>query len=286
MNKLIINARLNEWEERGPNPHIPYTPDEIAESAAQCREAGVSIVHVHARGPNGEMSHDPATYAEIKRKIKEKSDILIHTTLGNLWNAGSDDKRLAHVLEAKPDIATIDIGSTNNDVYDFDKHEWETTENVYENSVKSCLYFAEKMKELKVKPSVGIWTVAFVRQTVAFLDMGALASPALAMIALCGGGRVAGHHATPEGLQAFFHAFPKDGSLQWCVCTKHANILPVAELAIANGGHVAPGLGDYQYPELDCPTNGELVHRVAQLSRDRGREVATPDAAREILKMN
>ena len=83
-------------------------------------------------GPNGEMSHDPATYAEIKRKIKEKSDILIHTTLGNLWNAGSDDKRLAHVLEAKPDIATIDIGSTNNDVYDFDKHEWETTENVYE----------------------------------------------------------------------------------------------------------------------------------------------------------
>ena len=49
LKKLIITVRPNEWMMRGPNPHIPYTPDEIAEDAAQCRDAGAAIMHVHAR---------------------------------------------------------------------------------------------------------------------------------------------------------------------------------------------------------------------------------------------
>ncbi len=57
--KLIINVRLNEWEMRGPNNNIPYTPDEIANDAYECYQAGANLVHVHARGPNGEKSHSP-----------------------------------------------------------------------------------------------------------------------------------------------------------------------------------------------------------------------------------
>jgi uncharacterized protein (DUF849 family) len=136
-----------------------------------------------------------------------------------------------------------------------------------------------------VKPSVGIWTVAFMRMTGLFLDLGLLESPALAIIPLCGGGRLAGHDATPAGLEAFFHALPSGDRLQWCVCAKHANIFPVAATAIAFGGHVAPGLGDYQYPELGCPTNADVVHRIASMSRNMNREVATPAEAREMLNM-
>jgi uncharacterized protein (DUF849 family) len=86
-------------------------------------------------------------------------------------------------------------------------------------------------------------------------------------------------------LAAFLHAVPPDGSLQWAVCTKHANIFPCAALAISEGGHVAPGLGDYHYPELGCPTNAEIVHRVARMSLDMGRPVATPDETRAMLNM-
>lgn len=283
--KLIINVRLNEWEKRGPNQNIPYTPDEIAEQAAECREAGASIVHVHARGPNGEKSHDPATYAEIVSKIRAKSDILIHTTLGNVDLEGDAAQRIKHVQAAMPDIATIDIGSTNMDRFNIAKGQFETKDKVYANSIESCMYFANVMKELGVKPSVGIWTVSFMRTTEVFLDLGLLGSPALSIIPLCGGGRLAGHDATPAGLEAFFHALPSGDRLQWCVCTKHANIFPCAALAISSGGHVAPGLGDYQYPELGCPTNADLVSRVAAMSRDMDREVASPMDARELLNM-
>lgn len=286
MNKLIINVRLNEWEVRGPNQSIPYSPREIAEQAAQCREAGASIVHVHARGPNGERSHSPGLYAEITREIRARSDILIHTTLGNVYLDGDAADRVKHVEASRPDIATIDIGSTNMDRYNPTEKRWESTDKVYANSVESCMFFAKTMRDLGVKPSLGIWSVPFMRAAAAFIEMGLLDSPALAKIPLCGGSRLAGHDATPDGLRAFFHAIPPDGSIQWAVCTKHANIFPCAAVAIAEGGHVAPGLGDYQYPELGCPTNADIVDRIARMSRDMARDVATPDDAREILRMN
>jgi len=283
--KLIINVRLNEWEKRSPNQNIPYSPDEIAEQAAQCREAGASIVHVHARGPNGEKSHDPEVYTEIVTKIRQRSDILVHTTLGNVDLEGDAAQRIKHVQASMPDIATIDIGSTNMDRFNLQTKTFETKDKVYANSIESCIEFANIMKSLGIKPSVGIWTVSFMRTTELFLDIGLLDSPALAIIPLCGGGRIAGHDATPAGLEAFFHALPSGDRLQWCVCTKHANIFPCAALAISYGGHVAPGLGDYQYPELGCPTNVDIVSRIAAMSHDMNREIASPADAREMLNM-
>jgi uncharacterized protein (DUF849 family) len=49
------------------------------------------------------------------------------------------------------------------------------------------------------------------------------------------------------------------------------------------GGHVSIGLGDYPYPELELPTNARLVSRVAQMAREMGREIATPQEARKML---
>ena len=51
--KMILEARINEYAMRDQNPHVPWTPDEIADTAARCREAGASIVHFHARNPDG-----------------------------------------------------------------------------------------------------------------------------------------------------------------------------------------------------------------------------------------
>jgi uncharacterized protein (DUF849 family) len=286
MNKLIINVRLNEWEMRGPNTNIPYSPSEIATDAALCREAGASIVHVHARQADGGKSHDPAVYVEITEKIRASSDVLIHTTLGNVYNEGDAGARTAHVDAARPDIATVDIGSTNMDVYNPAGKKWKTTDKCYVNSIADCLFFANRMKKIGVKPSLGIWTIAFMRTADAFIDMGVLEAPALAKIALCGGGRIAGHEATPAGLSAYFHAIPPDGRIQWAVCTKHANVFPCAAVAIANGGHVAPGLGDYHYPELGYPTNAELVRHIVRMAQAMGREVATPEDAKQILHMN
>ena len=113
--KLIIEARVNEYMPRDVNPNVPFTPDEIAEAAAQCREAGASICHYHARNADGSPNHDPDVYFETIRKIRAASDIMIHPTLGQVTLKKSDGDRLQHILKAaedpdlKPDFAPIDI---------------------------------------------------------------------------------------------------------------------------------------------------------------------------------
>ena len=285
MDKLIITVRLNEWMMRGANPHIPYTPDEIAECAAECREAGAAITHVHARLPDGGKTNSPELYAEITRKIRTRSDILVHTTLGNIHNPGGDATRFAHVAEAKPDMASIDIGSNNTDTYLAKEKRFKTTDQAYVNTIESCLFFARKMKELDVKPLIACWSIPFLRAVEAFLDMGEFVEPAMVNLVLCEGGIIGGHRGTSDGLAAYFHALPLPAKVAWTVCTKKGNILPVASLAIERGGHLSPGIGDYYYPELGFPTNAALVRHIADLSRAMGRAVATPDEARAILNM-
>lgn len=285
MKKLIITVRPNEWMMRGPNPHIPYTPDEIAEDAAQCREAGAAIMHVHARMPDGGKTNSPELYAEITRKVRAKSDILVHTTLGNIHNAGPDEKRLAHVAEAKPDMASLDIGSNNTDTYLPAEKRFKTTDRAYVNTIESCFTFARTMKALNVKPLVACWSVPFLRAVDAFLDMGEFVEPVMVNLVLCEGGIIGGHRGTTDGLSAFFHALPPPAKCEWTVCVKKGNIFSVAAMAIERGGHVSPGLGDYHYPELGYPTNAEIVRTIVGMARAAGRDVATPDEAREILNM-
>ena len=38
--KLIIMARINEYMPRDRNPHVPFTPDEIAQTAVECEVSG------------------------------------------------------------------------------------------------------------------------------------------------------------------------------------------------------------------------------------------------------
>ena len=90
--KVVIDVRINEYALRGPNPHVPYSPEEIAARALECRREGAALIHYHARDPvTGAPSVDPAAYADTARRIKRESDLLIMPTLGaaTLWHVGS-----------------------------------------------------------------------------------------------------------------------------------------------------------------------------------------------------
>ena len=123
-NKVMITVALNGgMQQDRDGAVIPKQPDEIGEAAARCWEAGASVVHVHARGPDGKNSGDPAIYAEIIRQIRARSPILIQTTNGIgvrrdpatgqfIWP--SDSERLG-LLEIEPqqDLFGIAGGSAD-----------------------------------------------------------------------------------------------------------------------------------------------------------------------------
>ncbi len=288
MKKLVITVRVNEYMSRAVNRNVPFTPDEIAETARECREAGASIIHFHARNPDGSPCHAPEVYAEIVAKIRERTDILIDSTLGQI-TVKEDENRLAHIRlmgqksKTRPDFAAVDTGSSNIDAYDREKKAFRTLNKVYLNSTETCLFLAKGMTEAGVKPHLSVWAVPFVRMVEAFLDMGAIREPAYVQCVLAEGGIVGAHPCTNRGLEALIDFLPPERRIEWTVACKEGNVFNVASLALERGGHLAPGLGDYPYPEVGCPTNAGLVRRFAELGRAMGREPATTDEARALL---
>jgi 3-keto-5-aminohexanoate cleavage enzyme len=61
----------------------------------------------------------------------------------------------------------------------------------------------------------------------------------------------------------------------------------MAMIAMTMGGHVRVGLEDniFYSRGVLAKTNAESVERIVRISKEFGREVATPDEARKILSL-
>lgn len=291
MQKLIIQVRVNEGQLRSSNPHVPYSPDEIAETAVECWRAGASVVHWHAREPeSGAMSSDAALYAEAARLIKRECDIILFPTLGaNMLPTVKE--RTAHIAEmardpaTRPDCVPADLLTTNMDIYDSSQKRFVTDgSRLYLNTTNMLQELCESMKAIGVRPVAMMWNVAGIRLTRAFIEMGLMSEPLMCEFTVFGDGfEEFGHPATIQGLQALVDFIPDDAEWHWMLSTIGANPFPLYAYAIAQGGHVAVGLGDHPYPEFGHPTNAELVERVAQMAGSMGREISTATEARRLF---
>lgn len=288
MDKLIIEVRVNEYAPRSPNPHVPWTPEDIARDAAAVRAAGASILHFHARKPDGSPDHATETYAAILRGIRAAApDLLVHPTLGQI-TLSEPERRIAHVLDLardpllRPEFASLDLGSTNIDVFAGAARGFASGDRTYANPIGVLQRFLRAFREAGVRPAMACWAIPFLRTLDALMATGEAEEPGWVLLVHTEGGILGGHPATPAGLRAFLDHMPRR-RLHWSVCCKEGNLLPVAMEAIARGGHVAIGIGDYAYPHLGAPTNAELVAEVVAMARLAGREIATPEEARAML---
>ena len=291
MKKMILEARVNEYAMRDRNPHVPWTADEIAETAARCRDEGAAIVHFHARAEDGSPLHTVEAYAEIIRKIRSKSDILVHPTLGWFSNdsdpAGRVDCVTTLALDpaTKPDIAPIDTGSTNLETYDAETRSFSFADRVYMNRTDTLEVYAREFRRSGIKPEIVCWSVGFIRRALALMDMGLVAEPAYFLLNMTDGPYLTGHPGTPAGLRAHLQFLPPDRTIEWTANIVGGNLLDLAETVAEQGGHLAPGIGDYPYMELGCPSNEEVVRMAARTARSAGRELASPDDVRQMLDM-
>ena len=286
--KLIIEARLNEYEMRDRNGNVPWTAEEIAQDAAACREAGASIVHFHARAPDGAPAFGYETYREAIEAIRAASDVLIHPTIGGPERAATAEERLAHVVQLaetgfRPDFAPLDMGTSNVDMFDEAAGRFLSQDRVYSNTTATLRYFAETLRALGIKPSLEIWSIPMMRLAQAFHRIGLLDEPLFLSLNLIEGGLITAHPGTAKGLRAHLDFLPERARHEWLVTFNGGNMLPLAGVIIAEGGHIATGIGDYAYPELGRPTNAEVVRRIALLATDAGRSLATPAEARQML---
>lgn len=288
-NKVIIEARINEYNMRDVNSNVPWTVDEIVEEAQRVREAGASILHFHARTNDGGAANDPEVYGEIIRRIREKTDILILPTLGFDSNDKDADriqiiKELSKSQATKPDIIPLDTGTVNLEQYDAEKKCFADANAIYSNPTDILEYCAAEMLKCHIKVKMTCWDMGFVRRGSKLIEMGKITKPGYFLFHLTEGRFITGHPCTKAGIDALRSVLPEE-ECYWSVNCKGGNLLTMAPYILEQGGNIAIGIGDYDYSELGAPKNAQLVGQIVEMAKNCGREPATPAEVKKILNI-
>jgi 3-keto-5-aminohexanoate cleavage enzyme len=268
-NALIISAATTgSWPTKAQNPNVPTTPEEIAQAAVECGEAGAAIVHVHVRDDDERVTCDPERYARVRELVKAAgSDVIINMSTGGGAGSTTDDERMAPVALA-PEIASLDCGSLN------------FGERVFINSPAFLRELATRMNTHGVHPEIECFEPGHIWNALRLIDEGLLTPPYWFQFVL---GVRGGSPPEVKQLQHMVEMLPSGA--HWSVCGIGRAQLPLGLAAMAMGGHVRTGLEDniwYRKGEL-AQSNAQLVARVARIAAELGRPLATPAHVRALL---
>jgi len=287
--KLIITVAVTGGlTTRKQNPNLPQTPEEIARAAVDSWKAGASIVHLHVRDPlTGERAHRVELFKETIRIIRQESDMIINTTTGVGPNVPLEE-RIAIIPELsadpklKPEMASLNCGSLNFGILNRKKREF-ILDDVQMNPWGSLLYFADTMKHYGVKPEIEIYEAGMINNAQVLLSLDALVEPLHFQFVL---GVLGGIQATVDNLVFLKNSIPRNAT--WSVCAVGGlNIYNIGPVAIAAGGNVRVGLEDGVLiaEGVLAESNAQMVSKITHLSKEMGREVATPKEAKKILSL-
>ncbi|MGD1824471.1 3-keto-5-aminohexanoate cleavage protein [Chromobacterium violaceum] len=273
MQKLIITAAVNGGiTSRQKNPAVPFSPEEIAQAAYDCWNAGASVAHIHARNPDGTPSYDAEIYGEIVRRIRERCDILINLSTSGLNLPPHLEKKEAwNHLPFRPDIASFNCGSVNHGSKPFI------------NPPDLARALALDIREYRTKPEIEVYHQGIIGEALKLQEDGYLTGPLCFSFAM---GIQGGAAATCKNLLHFVESIPQDSVWSALGIGKHQLAINLHTMLL--GGHVRTGLEDnvyYRYGEL-ARDNAQLVERLARLAGEVGREIASPSEAKQILDIH
>jgi 3-keto-5-aminohexanoate cleavage enzyme len=248
-------------------PHLPVTPEALGETAALCRAAGASVIHVHCRNDDGSNTSDPDRFAAAYAAIRERSDLIVQFTTGGAIGMTAAER--AAPLRLRPEMATLTCGTVN------------FGDDVFENSFPLMREILAEMTRCGVVPELEIFDAGHLANAKRLAAEGLLAFPQHVDFVLGVPGALEG---SVRNLSFLIDALP--AGCTWSVAGVGRDQLPLAAVAIAMGGHVRVGLEDNIYYEKGrLARNDELVARVVRVAEELGREVASPDDARRMLRV-
>lgn len=269
MQKLIITAAITGAETtKKMNPALPCTPEEQAEAAFACWQAGASVVHLHVRDENSQPSQSLALFEKVSKLIRDRCDLILQFSTGGA--VGTPVRERLAPLSLKPEMASLNAGSIN------------FGDEVFENLPKDIEALAKEMRTRGIKPEIEVYDLGMLEYGVSLVHSGLVAAPAHFQFVL---GTRHGLSGAPENLFHLKSKLPPGSTFAVAGVGRHQ--LQLAPLAIVSGGHVRVGFEDNIYfaKGVLARSNAQLVERVAQLASLLQREVASPEEARKILSI-
>jgi uncharacterized protein (DUF849 family) len=267
-------------------PHLPITPEQIADACLGAAEAGAAIVHIHVREPgSGKPSMELAYYREVVERIRAKNtQLILNITTGpggrfvpspdepRIAAAGTTlmapEKRVEHIAVLRPEICTIDLNTMN------------SGKEVVINTPGNVRRMAKVMRDAGVKPEIELFDSGDIALMRDLLKDGTLEGPALCSFVM---GVRYGFQASPETVLYARNLLPADAEFT-AIGIGKAAFTAVAQSYLA-GGHVRVGLEDTVYLSRGqlASSNAALVEKARHIVKDLGGQIATPREAREII---
>jgi 3-keto-5-aminohexanoate cleavage enzyme len=263
-------------------PAIPYTPEEYAAEAKRAVDEGATMIHIHARTPEGVPSYEIEDFRAITEAINGAvDDVIVNYSTGAI--GVPIEKRIAYLRELRPDVAALNMSSMNYAKYSERRKEFVFSA-VFENSFDTIIQFLTAMNELGIRPEHECFDSGHVANLDPLIDMGLLSEP---LQIDCVMGVNGGIRPTPRNLAHMADQIPggPDGRNNWGVIGISRDQWRLVAAAAALGGNVRVGLEDNFYlPDGEMArSNGDLIARARRIVEDVGRRAATVAEARELL---
>src|SRR5688500_4052420 len=259
-------------------PAIPYTPEEYAAEAKRAVDEGCSMIHIHARTPEGVPSYEIEDFRAITDAILGAvGDVIVNYSTGAI--GVPVEKRIAYLRELRPDVAALNMGSMNYAKYSSRRKDF-VFATVFQNPFDEIIEFLTVMNELGIKPEHECFDLGHVGSLAPLVDMGVL-KPPLHVSAVMG--VVGGVPPTARNLAAMADNVPA-GS-HWGVIGISREQWMLVNAALTLGGSVRVGLEDNFYlPDGSMArSNGDLIAKAREMTQNVGRRPATVAEARELL---
>jgi 3-keto-5-aminohexanoate cleavage enzyme len=263
-------------------PAIPYTPEEYAAEAGRAVDEGCSMIHIHARTPEGIPSFEVEDFRAITEAILDAvDDVVINYSTGAI--GVPVEKRIDYLRELRPDVAALNMSSMNYAKYSSKRKDF-VFKAVFENSFDTIVAFLTAMNELDIRPEHECFDSGHVANLDPLIDMGLLSQP---LQVECVMGVTGGIRPTPKNLLHMAEQVPggAEGPNNWGVIGISRDQWRLVAAAAALGGNVRVGLEDNFYlPDGEMArSNGDLIARARRIVEDVGRRPASVPEARELL---
>ena len=277
---IITCALSGVAANRDQCPAIPYTPADYAAEAKRAANAGASVVHIHARYPDGRPSYRVEEYRAITQAILEAApDLIINFSTGAVGIP--IEERVHHITALRPEIGALNMGSMNYAKYS-SKRKTLVFDFVFANPFSEITFLLEKMNSVEVKPECECFDTGHIGNVFPLIDMGLIKQPIQFSLIL---GVLGGAPPEASTLAHMATLLPEDNT--WEVIAISRQQWKLVAAAASLGGNVRVGLEDNFYTPSGemASSNGDLVGAAAKLIELSGRSVADPQEARRLLSL-
>jgi 3-keto-5-aminohexanoate cleavage enzyme len=279
---IVVCSISGAVANRDQCPAIPYTPEEYATEAKRAVDEGCSMIHIHARTPDGTPSYEVEDFRAITEAILGAvDDVVINYSTGAI--GVPTEKRLEYLRELKPDVAALNMSSMNYAKYSRSRKDF-VFKAVFENSFDEIMEFLRAMTVLGIRPEHECFDAGHVANLDPLIDMGLLEEPLQIDMVM---GVTGGIRPTPRNLAFMADQVPggPEGRNNWGVIGISRDQWRLVSAAAALGGNVRVGLEDNFYlPDGEMArSNGDLIAKAREIVENCGRRAATVAEARELL---